>query len=87
MLLLLLLKVFSYSFQVIKDFGVGFKYIVLIFVRKLCFGQQDGKEGSGFFFVLGYWVYFFIRSGLYKLFLNRDVDSGGDSQEESELDD
>ncbi|XP_011782789.1 PREDICTED: centriolin [Colobus angolensis palliatus] len=80
-------KVSSHSSQATKDSGVGLKYTASTPVRKPCPGQQDGKEGSGPPPASGYWVYSPIRSGLHKLFPNRDADSGGDSQEESELDD
>nr|XP_045229687.1 centriolin isoform X7 [Macaca fascicularis] len=80
-------KVSSHSSQATKDSGVGLKYTASTPVRKPCPGQQDGKEGSGPPPASGYWVYSPIRSGLHRLFPNRDADSGGDSQEESELDD
>ncbi|XP_058550303.1 centriolin isoform X4 [Neofelis nebulosa] len=80
-------KVSSYSSQATKDSGVGLKYTASTPVRKPCRGWQDGKEESGPPPVSGYWVYSPIRSGLHKSFSNRDADSGGDSQEESELDD
>ncbi|XP_074251357.1 centriolin isoform X2 [Saimiri boliviensis] len=80
-------KVSSHSSQATKDSGVGLKYTASTPVRKPRPGQQDGKEGSGPPPASGYWVYSPIRSGLHKLFPNRDADSGGDSQEESELDD
>ncbi|XP_011946557.1 PREDICTED: centriolin isoform X8 [Cercocebus atys] len=80
-------KVSSHSSQATKDSGVGLKYTASTPVRKPCPGQQDGKEGSGPPPASGYWVYSPIRSGLHKLFPNRDADSGGDSQEESEVDD
>uniref|UniRef100_A0A673TRV8 Centriolin n=1 Tax=Suricata suricatta TaxID=37032 RepID=A0A673TRV8_SURSU len=80
-------KVSSYSSQATKDSGVGLKYTASTPVRKPRHGQRDGKETSGPPPVSGYWVYSPIRSGLHKSFSNRDADSGGDSQEESELDD
>ncbi|XP_055207796.2 centriolin isoform X3 [Gorilla gorilla gorilla] len=80
-------KVSSHSSQATKDSGVGLKYTASTPVRKPRPGQQDGKEGSQPPPASGYWVYSPIRSGLHKLFPNRDADSGGDSQEESELDD
>ncbi|XP_037585443.1 centriolin isoform X4 [Cebus imitator] len=80
-------KVSSHSSQATRDSGVGLKYTASTPVRKPRPGQQDGKEGSGPPPASGYWVYSPIRSGLHKLFPNRDADSGGDSQEESELDD
>uniref|UniRef100_F6ZDV7 Centriolin n=1 Tax=Callithrix jacchus TaxID=9483 RepID=F6ZDV7_CALJA len=80
-------KVSSHSSQATKDSGVGLKYTASTPVGKPRPGQQDGKEGSGPPPASGYWVYSPIRSGLHKLFPNRDADSGGDSQEESELDD
>ncbi|XP_012313647.2 centriolin isoform X1 [Aotus nancymaae] len=80
-------KVSSHSSQATKDSGVGLKYTASTPVRKPRSGQQDGKEGSRPPPASGYWVYSPIRSGLHKLFPNRDADSGGDSQEESELDD
>ncbi|XP_063492107.1 centriolin isoform X9 [Symphalangus syndactylus] len=80
-------KVSSHSSQATKDSGVGLKYTASTPVRKPRPGQQDGKEGSRPPPASGYWVYSPIRSGLHKLFPNRDADSGGDSQEESELDD
>uniref|UniRef100_U3DVK4 Centriolin n=1 Tax=Callithrix jacchus TaxID=9483 RepID=U3DVK4_CALJA len=80
-------KVSSHSSQATKDSGVGLKYTTSTPVGKPRPGQQDGKEGSGPPPASGYWVYSPIRSGLHKLFPNRDADSGGDSQEESELDD
>ncbi|XP_077917829.1 centriolin isoform X3 [Halichoerus grypus] len=80
-------KVSSHSSQATKDSGVGLKYTASTPVRKPRHGQQDGKEDSGPPPVSGYWVYSPIRSGLHKSFSNRDADSGGDSQEESQLDD
>ncbi|XP_057169712.1 centriolin isoform X3 [Ursus arctos] len=80
-------KVSSHSSQATKDSGVGLKYTASTPVRKPRRGRQDGKEDSGPPPVSGYWVYSPIRSGLHKSFSNRDADSGGDSQEESELDD
>ncbi|XP_020923855.1 centriolin isoform X2 [Sus scrofa] len=77
-------KVSSHSSQATKDSGVGLKYAASTPLRK---PQQDGKEGSAPPPASGYWVYSPIRSGLHKSFSNRDADSGGDSQEESELDD
>lgn len=80
-------KVSSHSSQATKDSGVGLKYTASTPIRKPRPGQQDGKEGSGLPPASGYWVYSPIRSGLYKSFSNRDADSEGGSQEESELDD
>ncbi|XP_053419995.1 centriolin [Nycticebus coucang] len=80
-------KVSSHSSQATKDSGVGLKYTASTPIRKSCPGQQDGKEGSGPPPASGYWVYSPIRSGLHKSFPNRDADSGGGSQEESDLDD
>nr|XP_051698403.1 centriolin isoform X3 [Oryctolagus cuniculus] len=80
-------KVSSHSSQATKDSGVGLKYTASTPIRKPRAGQQDGKEGSGLPPASGYWVYSPIRSGLYKSFSNRDADSEGGSQEESELDD
>nr|XP_012627168.1 centriolin isoform X2 [Microcebus murinus] len=80
-------KVSSHGSQATKDSGVGLKYTASTPIRKSHTGQQDGKEGNGPLPASGYWVYSPIRSGLYKSFPNRDADSGGDSQEESELDD
>ncbi|XP_062063631.1 centriolin isoform X2 [Lepus europaeus] len=80
-------KVSSHSSQATKDSGVGLKYTASTPIRKPRPGQQDGKEGSGLPPASGYWVYSPIRSGLYKSFSNKDADSEGGSQEESELDD
>ncbi|XP_073081501.1 centriolin isoform X3 [Manis javanica] len=80
-------KVSSHSSQATKDSGVGLKYTASTPVRKPHPRRQDGKEGSGPPPASGYWVYSPIRSGLHKVFSNRDADSGGDSQEESDLDD
>ncbi|XP_070374951.1 centriolin isoform X4 [Equus asinus] len=80
-------KVSSHSSQATKDSGVGLKYTASTPVRKPHPGCQDGKEGTGAPPASGYWVYSPIRSGLHKSFSNRDADSGGDSQEESEPDD
>ncbi|KAM9207146.1 centriolin [Dugong dugon] len=80
-------KVSSHSSQATKDSGVGLKCTASAPVRKAHPGQQDGKEGSGPPPASGYWVYSPIRSGLHKSLSNRDEDSGGDSQEESDLDD
>ncbi|XP_072583587.1 centriolin isoform X1 [Vulpes vulpes] len=80
-------KVSSHSSQATKDSGVGLKYTASTPVRKPHRGRQDGKENSGPPPASGYWVYSPIRSGLHKSFSNRDAGSGGDSQEESELDD
>ncbi|XP_019586774.2 centriolin isoform X2 [Rhinolophus sinicus] len=79
-------KVSSHSSQATKDSGVGLKYTASTPIRKPQPERQDGKEGSGPPPASGYWVYSPIRSGLHKSFSNRDADSGGDSQEESELD-
>ncbi|XP_037351214.1 centriolin isoform X2 [Talpa occidentalis] len=78
-------KVSSHSSQATKDSGVGLKYAASTPAEKTHPEQQDGKEGSGPPPALGYWVYSPIRSGLRKSFSNKD--SGGDSQEESELED
>ncbi|XP_044120941.1 centriolin isoform X2 [Neovison vison] len=80
-------KVSSHSSQATKDSGVGLKCTASTPVGKARHGQQDGKEDGGPPPVSGYWVYSPIRSGLHKSFSNRDADSGGDSQEESELED
>lgn len=80
-------KVSSHSSQATKDSGVGLKYAASTPIRKAHPGQPDGKEGSGLPPASGYWVYSPIRSGLHKSFTNRDAESGGDSPEESELDD
>ncbi|XP_004483618.2 centriolin isoform X1 [Dasypus novemcinctus] len=80
-------KVSSHSSQTTKDSGVALKYTASTPVRKSHSGQQEGKEGSGPLPASGYWVYSPIRSGLHKSFSNRDRDSGGDSEEESDLDD
>ncbi|XP_006150563.1 centriolin isoform X2 [Tupaia chinensis] len=80
-------KVSSHSSQATKDSGVGLKYTASTPVRKPGPGQQDGKEGGGPPPASGYWVYSPIRSGLHTLLPNRDADSGGNSQEESEPDD
>uniref|UniRef100_A0A8C3YJV4 Centriolin n=1 Tax=Catagonus wagneri TaxID=51154 RepID=A0A8C3YJV4_9CETA len=77
-------KVSSHSSQATKDSGVGLKYAASTPLRK---PPQDGKEDSAPPPASGYWVYSPIRSGLHKSFSNRDADSGGDSQEESGLDD
>ncbi|XP_065736016.1 centriolin-like [Phocoena phocoena] len=77
-------KVSSHSSQATKDSGVGLKYAASTPVRK---PWQDGKEHRAPPPASGYWVYSPIRSGLHKSCSNRDADSGGDSQEESELDD
>ncbi|XP_053512496.1 centriolin isoform X4 [Artibeus jamaicensis] len=66
-------KVSSHSSQATKDSGVGLKYTASTPIRK--------PPASG------YWVYSPIRSGLRKSFSKRDADSGGDSPEESDLDD
>ncbi|XP_045052902.2 centriolin isoform X5 [Desmodus rotundus] len=66
-------KVSSQSSQATKDSGVGLKYTASTPIRK--------PPASG------YWVYSPIRSGLRKPFSKRDADSGGDSPEESDLDD
>ncbi|XP_004423441.1 PREDICTED: centriolin [Ceratotherium simum simum] len=80
-------KVSSHSSQATKDSGVGLKYTASTPVRKPRPECQDEKEVRGPPPASGYWVYSPIRSGLRKSFSNRDADSGGDSQEESELDD
>ncbi|KAM5332187.1 centriolin isoform 2-T3 [Glossophaga mutica] len=66
-------KVSSHSSQATKDSGVGLKYAASTPIRK--------PPASG------YWVYSPIWSGLRTSFSKRDVDSGGDSPEESNLDD
>ncbi|XP_012576987.1 PREDICTED: centriolin [Condylura cristata] len=78
-------KVSSHSSQATKDSGVGLKYAASTPAGKPRPEQQEGKEGHGQPPALGYWVYSPIRSGLRKSFSNKD--SGGDSPEESELDD
>ncbi|XP_058528803.1 centriolin isoform X2 [Ochotona princeps] len=80
-------KVSSHSSQATKDSGVGLKYTASTPIRKPHPGQQDGKEGGGLPPASGYWVYSPIRNGLFRSSLNRDADSEGGSQEESELDD
>ncbi|XP_045152487.1 centriolin isoform X2 [Echinops telfairi] len=80
-------KVSSHSSQATKDSGVGLKCTASTPIRKPHPAQQDGKEGSGPPPAAGYWVYSPIRSGLYKSFSNRDEDSGGDSEEDSDPDD
>ncbi|KAI4573905.1 hypothetical protein MJT46_005145 [Ovis ammon polii x Ovis aries] len=77
-------KVSSHSSQATKDSGVGLKYTASTPIRK---PQQDGKEDGAPPAASGYWVYSPIRSGLHKSFPNKDADSGGESREESELDD
>ncbi|XP_035878050.1 centriolin isoform X1 [Phyllostomus discolor] len=66
-------KVSSHSSQATKDSGVGLKYTASTPIRK--------PPASG------YWVYSPIQSGLRKSFSKRDADSGGNSPEESDLDD
>ncbi|KAG8518835.1 Centriolin [Galemys pyrenaicus] len=78
-------KVSSHSSQATKDSGVGLKYAASTPSAKPRPEQQDGQEGAGPPPAPGYWVYSPIRSGLHKSFSNKD--SGGDIQEESELDD
>ncbi|XP_037654261.1 centriolin isoform X3 [Choloepus didactylus] len=80
-------KVSSRSSQTTKDSGLSLKYAASTPVRKSCSGQHCEKEDSGPPPASGYWVYSPIRSGLHKSFSYRDRDSGGDSQEESDLDD
>ncbi|KAK2120248.1 hypothetical protein P7K49_001634 [Saguinus oedipus] len=65
-------KVSSHSSQATKDSGVGLKYTASTPVGKPHPEQQDGKEGSGPPPASGYWVYSPIRSGLHKLFPNRE---------------
>ncbi|XP_010806632.2 centriolin isoform X1 [Bos taurus] len=77
-------KVSSHSSQATKDSGVGLKYAASTPIRK---PQQDGREDGAPQAASGYWVYSPIRSGLHKSFSNKDADSGGESREESELDD
>ncbi|XP_044796482.1 centriolin isoform X3 [Bubalus bubalis] len=77
-------KVSSHSSQATKDSGVGLKYAASTPIRK---PQQNGREDGAPPAASGYWVYSPIRSGLHKSFSNKDADSGGESREESELDD
>nr|XP_025138138.1 centriolin isoform X8 [Bubalus bubalis] len=77
-------KVSSHSSQATKDSGVGMKYAASTPIRK---PQQNGREDGAPPAASGYWVYSPIRSGLHKSFSNKDADSGGESREESELDD
>ncbi|XP_028640904.1 centriolin isoform X7 [Grammomys surdaster] len=81
-------KVSSHSSQATKDSGLGLKYTASTPVRKQQPGQQEEKDSSRPLPTSGYWVYSPIRSTLHKSFSKReDADSGGDSQEESGLDD
>ncbi|XP_007646619.1 centriolin isoform X4 [Cricetulus griseus] len=81
-------KVSSHSSQVTKDSGLGLKYTASTPLRKPQPGQQEEKDNSEPLPTSGYWVYSPIRNGLHKSFSNREnADSGGDSQEESGLDD
>lgn len=81
-------KVSSHSSQATKDSGLGLKYTASTPLRKPQPGQQEEKDSSGPLPASGYWVYSPIRSTLHKSFSKReDADSGGDSQEESGLDD
>ncbi|XP_059116130.1 centriolin isoform X2 [Peromyscus eremicus] len=80
-------KVSSHSSQATKDSGLGLKYTASTPLRKPQPGQQEEKDNSGPLPASGYWVYSPIRNRLHKSFSNRDADSGGDSQEESGLDD
>ncbi|XP_076784701.1 centriolin isoform X4 [Arvicanthis niloticus] len=81
-------KVSSHSSQATKDSGLGLKYTASTPLRKQQPGQQEEKDSSGPLPASGYWVYSPIRSMLHKSFSKReDADSGGDSQEESGLDD
>ncbi|KAL6041863.1 hypothetical protein STEG23_022106, partial [Scotinomys teguina] len=80
-------KVSSHSSQATKDSGLGLKYTASTPLRKPQPGQQE-EDNSGPLPASGYWVYSPIRNRLHKSFSNReDADSGGDSQEESGLDD
>ncbi|XP_037060395.1 centriolin isoform X11 [Peromyscus leucopus] len=81
-------KVSSHSSQATKDSGLGLKYTASTPLRKPQPGQQEEKDNRGPLPASGYWVYSPIRNRLHKSFSNReDADSGGDSQEESGLDD
>ncbi|XP_028640900.1 centriolin isoform X3 [Grammomys surdaster] len=81
-------QVSSHSSQATKDSGLGLKYTASTPVRKQQPGQQEEKDSSRPLPTSGYWVYSPIRSTLHKSFSKReDADSGGDSQEESGLDD
>ncbi|XP_036038938.1 centriolin isoform X3 [Onychomys torridus] len=81
-------KVSSHSSQATKDSGLGLKYTASTPLRKPQPGQQEEKDNSGPLPASGYWLYSPIRNRLHKSFSNReDADSGGDSQEESGLDD
>ncbi|XP_040591592.1 centriolin isoform X2 [Mesocricetus auratus] len=81
-------KVSSHSSQATKDSGLGLKYTASTPLRKQQPGQQEEKDNSGPLPTSGYWVYSPIKNRFHKSFLNReDADSGGDSQEESGLDD
>ncbi|XP_038193068.1 centriolin isoform X4 [Arvicola amphibius] len=81
-------KVSSHSSQATKDSGLGLKYTASTPLRKPQPGQQEEKDNSRPLPTSGYWVYSPIRKRLRKSFSNReDADSGGDSQEESGLDD
>ncbi|XP_052038263.1 centriolin isoform X9 [Apodemus sylvaticus] len=81
-------KVSSQSSQATKDSGLGLKYTASTPLRKPQPGQQEEKNSSGPLPASGYWVYSPIRSTLRKSLPKReDADSGGDSQEESGLDD
>ncbi|XP_075842101.1 centriolin isoform X1 [Microtus pennsylvanicus] len=81
-------KVSSHSSQATKDSGLGLKYTASTPLRKPQPGQQEEKDNRGPLPTSGYWVYSPSRNRLRKSFSNReDADSGGDSQEESGLDD
>ncbi|XP_051022896.1 centriolin isoform X1 [Acomys russatus] len=76
-------KVSSHSSQATKDSGLGLKYTASTPLRKQHPEHQEKKDSSGPLPSSGYWVYSPIRHRL----LREDADSGGDSQEESRLDD
>ncbi|XP_031225835.1 centriolin isoform X3 [Mastomys coucha] len=81
-------KVSSHGSQATKDSGLGLKYTASTPLRKPQPGQKEEKDSSGPLPASGYWVYSPFRSMLHKSFSKReDVDSGGDSQEESGVDD
>ncbi|KAK7802512.1 hypothetical protein U0070_018251, partial [Myodes glareolus] len=81
-------KVSSHSSQATKDSGLGLRYTASTPLRKPQPGQQEEKDNRGPLPTSGYWAYSPIRNRLRKSFSNReDADSGGDSQEESGLDD
>lgn len=81
-------KVSSHSSQATKDSGLGLKCTASTPLRSQQAGQQEEKGSSGPLPASGYWVYSPIRSTPHKSFSKReDADNGGDSQEESGLDD